>query len=59
MTNYVTLKQLSDMFLSLPEEVQFKRIGYLDIGHMTQEDLEDLKQRLINSDNNWIEQCAN
>ena len=56
---YVTLKQLSEMIQTLPESVQDKRIGYLDIGHMTQEDLVDLKERLLKSEEVWIEACAN
>lgn len=57
--DYVTLKQLSEMINSLPESVQTKRIGYLDLAHMKQEDLADLKNRLIASNENWIEACAN
>jgi hypothetical protein len=57
--NMVTLKQLMEMLITLPESVQIKRIGYLDIGHMTQEDLADLKDRLIKSNEDWIEACAN
>jgi hypothetical protein len=60
MSGYVNLRQLAEMFLSLPEDVLAKRIGYLDLGSFTQEDLDDLKRRLIeDKDNTWIEQCCN
>lgn len=55
----VTLQELLEMFASLPEEVRQKQIGYLDLAHMTQEDLDDLKRRLLESKDSWIEQCAN
>lgn len=55
----VTLQELIEMLSSLPEEVRQKQIGYLDLAHMTQEDLEDLKSKLLTSKEDWIEQCAN
>lgn len=55
----VTLQELIEMLASLPEEIRAKQIGYLDLAHMTQEDLSDLKERLLTSKEDWIEQCAN
>lgn len=55
----ITLKQLTEMFSSLPEEVLSKRIGYLDLAHMTIEDLEELKERMLSSENSYIEFCSN
>ena len=59
MREMVTLKQLAEMIQTLPEAVQSKRIDYLDVGHMTQEDLADLKDGLIRSEEDWIEACCN
>ena len=55
----MTLQELINMLQSLPESVKAKEIGYLDLGHMTKEDLDDLKKRLTESDNEMIEQCCN
>lgn len=56
---FITLRQLTEMFQNLPDEIQDKKVGYLDLGHITLEDLEDLKQRLENQKDDWIEQCCN
>jgi hypothetical protein len=55
----ITLRQLSDMLRYLPQEVLDKKLGYLDLSHMQENDLEDLKTRLINSEDEFIEECQN
>lgn len=55
----VTLQELIEMFQSLPENVRSKEISYLDLAHMEAEDLEMLKQRLIETEDDTIAECQN
>lgn len=57
--NRVTLRELADMFKSLPDTVQDKPIGWLDISHPTKEQIEELKDQLAMSSETYIEGCAN
>lgn len=57
--NRITLDDLANMLSSLPPEVRAKELCYLDLSTMEQVDLEDLRKRLINSDNPDIEECSN
>ena len=54
----ITLRQLTEMFQSLPDTVLDKPLGFLDIGHIDQEELENLKKNLLKDENDWIQQCS-
>lgn len=53
----ITLKEFGEFIQSLPVEVQAKEIFYIDISHVTKEDLEDIKARLLRSKDDEIEMC--
>ncbi len=55
----ITLRQLTEMFQSLPDEVLNKKVGYLDLGHITPDELEGLRQSLLKNTDTYIEQCCN
>jgi len=55
----VTLRELADMFKSLPSEIQDKPIGWLDIAYPTRDQIEEMKNNLLSSKNTDIQECAN
>lgn len=55
----ITFRELVEMFQSLPSDILDKKIGYLDLAHITPEDLEDFKSRLLQQKGDYIEQCCN
>lgn len=55
----VTLNDLVDMLKSLPEDILLKEIDYLDLGHTTVEDLQELKYKLESSKADTIKECQN
>jgi hypothetical protein len=57
--NVITLRMFIDMLNSLPDKVKDKKFGYLDLSHMEEADLENLKKNLIESTDNYIEECEN
>lgn len=54
----ITLRQLIEMFERLPDEIKDKKLGYLDLSHMGEEELKELEERMRASDSDWIEFCG-
>lgn len=54
----ITLKQLTEMFQKLPDQILEKKIGYLDLSDVTEDDLLELKDRLIKQKGSYIELCC-
>lgn len=59
MNERITLRQLTEMFNSLPDSVLDKKLAYLDLSYINEKDLEEFKQRLIGDENREIEMCCN
>ena len=59
MSSTSTLRQFIEVLKTLPEHVQDKTIGWLDISYPTTEQLEELRNQLNDSNENQIEGCAN
>lgn len=58
----ITLRQLTEMFASLPDRVLDKTVSFLDLGNIKEDELERVRECFLNYDNDsddWIQESYN